>query len=297
MRARTYYNQWQLATSPGSGGGRKGFPPTQGYPCPKPLLNTPVPGRPAVTPAMRRAIRFLGTKELNFVSGIRQDGRGSPFDNFEPATWTRLSQARNSNASDVAQAVESASGACTTTSWSTTSGRERAKILRNAAQLIRRRVEEIAELETRDCGKPLWESKGDVEASADCIEYFAGLAPSVHGEHIHQLDGGGSFAYTRREPLGLCAGIGPWNYPFQTACWKVAPALACGNAFVYKPSPLAPLSAVLLAEIFVDAGLPPGIFNVVQGDGETGRLLASHEGVAKISFTGSVPTGKTVVNS
>ena len=189
---------------------------------------------------MRSTARFLSStfsKELNFVSGIRQDGHGSPFDNFEPATWTRLSQA---SASDIAQAVESASGTCTTTSWSTTSGGERAKILRNAAQLIRRRVEEIAELETRDCGKPLRESKGDVEASADCIEY------------IHQLDGGGSFAYTRREPLGLCAGIGPWNYPFQTACWKVAPALACGNAFVYKPSPLAPLSAVLLAEIFVE---------------------------------------------
>eukprot|EP00118_Oscarella_pearsei_P003458 m.14363 g.14363 ORF g.14363 m.14363 type:complete len:505 (+) comp25712_c0_seq1:133-1647(+) len=228
---------------------------------------------------------------LNFVNGTRREGRGSPFDVCDPATWSKIGTARNSNQEDINEAVSSATAAYSI--WSSKSGKERATAIREAANRIRQNLDTVAEVETQDCGKPLWEAKMDIAGGAECLEYFAGLAPSLHGQHI-QLEGG-SFAYTRREPLGVCAGIGPWNYPFMTACWKAGPALACGNALIYKPSPLAPLSAVLLARIFADAGLPAGAFNVIQGTAETGTLLARHEDVAKVSFTGSIPTGKTVM--
>ena len=129
-------------------------------------------------------------------------------------------------------------------------------------------------------------------SGAECIEYFAGAAATIHGEYY---DLGGAFAYTRREPLGVCAGIGAWNYPLQIACWKSAPALACGNAMVFKPSELTPLSALELAAVYTEAGVPPGVFNVVTGDRRTGDALTRHPGIAKISLTGSVPTGKAVM--
>ena len=108
---------------------------------------------------------------------------------------------------------------------------------------------------------------------------------------------GGSFAMVTREPYGVVAGIGPWNYPLQSCTWKVAPALACGNTFVYKPSPLTPLTALTLAEVLKDAGVPDGVFNVIQGGAETGSLLTGHEGCDKLSFTGSVPTGTAIMKA
>jgi betaine-aldehyde dehydrogenase len=134
----------------------------------------------------------------------------------------------------------------------------------------------------------------DVVSGADSIEFFAGLAPSIEG---NQQQVGGDFYYTRREPLGICAGIGAWNYPLQIACWKSAPALACGNSMIFKPSEETPLGALKLAEIFVEAGLPAGVFNVVQGDGEVGSWLTHHPDIAKVSFTGEVGTGKKVMTA
>jgi betaine-aldehyde dehydrogenase len=134
----------------------------------------------------------------------------------------------------------------------------------------------------------------DVASGADCLNFFAGAAAAFNGQHIPLKN---AFAYTRREPLGVCAGIGAWNYPIQIACWKSAPALAAGNAMVFKPSELTPMTALKLAEIYAEAGLPPGVFNVVQGAGATGAALASHPGVAKVSITGSVPTGKRVMHT
>src|SRR3546814_2340812 len=144
-----------------------------------------------------------------------------------------------------------------------------------------------------DTGKPIAEAIAvDVETGADAIEYFAGLAAGIAGQHFDLVS---AFAYTRREPLGVCAGIGAWNYPLQIACWKSGPALACGNAMVFKPSDLTPLTALTLAEIYGEAGLPDGVFNVIQGKGPTGRALVTHPGVAKVSLTGSVPTGRQVM--
>jgi betaine-aldehyde dehydrogenase len=181
------------------------------------------------------------------------------------------------------------------TQWSAMTAAERARVLRKAAALLRSRNEELAELETRDTGKPIQETRVvDVASGADCLEYFAGLAQSISGEHIDL--GPSAFGYTRREPLGVVAGIGAWNYPLQIACWKSAPALAFGNAMIFKPAELTPLSAVKLQEIFLEAGVPAGVFQVVQGYADTGRLLTRHPGIRKVSLTGEVGTGKAVMS-
>ena len=173
------------------------------------------------------------------------------------------------------------------------SGAQRGRVLNRAVQLLRLRNDEIAALEVADTGKPISEAIDvDVASGADCIEYFAGAAATIHGDHF---DLGASWAYTRREPLGVCVGIGAWNYPVQIACWKSAPALACGNSMVFKPAELTPLTAMVLAEIYSEAGLPDGVFNVVQGDARVGRALTAHPGVAKVSLTGEVGTGRSVM--
>jgi betaine-aldehyde dehydrogenase len=174
-------------------------------------------------------------------------------------------------------------------------GAARGRILLRAAQILRSRNQELAELETRDTGKPIQETAVvDVVSGADCFEYFAGVAQSLSGEHIDL--GPQAFGYTRREPLGVVAGIGAWNYPLQIACWKAAPALACGNAMIFKPAELTPFTAVKLAEILREAGLPPGVFQVVQGFADTGRLLTRHPDIRKVSLTGEVGTGKAVMS-
>jgi betaine-aldehyde dehydrogenase len=177
--------------------------------------------------------------------------------------------------------------------WGRLSGTERGRVLRRAADLLRAQNDDLSRLETLDTGKPIAETLvADAASGADCLEYFGGLAAGIAGEHV---DLGGSFGYTRREPIGVVGAIGAWNYPIQIACWKAAPALACGNAVVFKPSDLTPLSALRLAAILTEAGLPPGVFNVVQGRGETGRALVEHPGVSKVSLTGSVATGQRVM--
>jgi betaine-aldehyde dehydrogenase len=157
---------------------------------------------------------------------------------------------------------------------------------------MRERNHDLSVLETHDTGKPYQETIAvDATSGADAFEYFGGLAGSLTGEHI-QL--GENWVYTRREALGVCVGIGAWNYPTQIACWKGAPALACGNSMVFKPSEMTPLCALKVAEILYEAGLPAGIYNVVQGLGEVGASLVTDPRVAKVSLTGSVPTGKKV---
>jgi betaine-aldehyde dehydrogenase len=171
-------------------------------------------------------------------------------------------------------------------------GTERGRILRRAADIMRMRNHDLSVLETMDTGKPYQEtSVADATSGADALEYFGGMAATLTGEHIPL---GEDWAYTRREPLGLCVGIGAWNYPTQIACWKAAPALACGNAMIFKPSETTPLSALKVAEILHEAGLPAGLFNVVQGAGAVGAALVADSRVDKVSLTGSVPTGRKV---
>ena len=178
--------------------------------------------------------------------------------------------------------------------WAAMTSAARGRVLQRAAQLLRERNEELAELETRNTGKPIQETRAvDVISGAECLEYFGGLAPGLAGEHLDL--GPKAFGYTRREPLGVVAGIGAWNYPLQIACWKSAPALACGNAMIFKPAELTPLTAQRLVEIYCEAGLPDGVFQVVQGFAATGQLLTRHPGIRKISLTGEVGTGKAVM--
>jgi betaine-aldehyde dehydrogenase len=227
-----------------------------------------------------------------YIGGQPADATsGQSFETINPATGQPLASIQVASAEDVDRAVGAARAAFGP--WSQTSGAARGRILRRAADLLRARRDELARLEVLDTGKPIAEAMVvDVDSGADCIEYFAGLAASLHGEHV---DLGRAFVYTRREPLGVCAGIGAWNYPLQIACWKSGPALACGNAMVFKPSELTPLTALRLAEIYTEAGLPPGVFNVVQGAADTGRALVRHPDVAKVSLTGEVGTGKRVM--
>ena len=160
------------------------------------------------------------------------------------------------------------------------------------ADIIRERNYDLSVLETNDTGKPLQETLvADATSAADALEYFGGLAGSLTGEHI-QL--GEDFVYTRREALGVCVGIGAWNYPTQIAAWKGAPALACGNSMVFKPSEQTPLCGLKVAEILHEAGAPAGIYNVIQGMGDVGHALITDPRVDKVSLTGSVPTGRKV---
>ncbi len=227
-----------------------------------------------------------------FIAGVEVAATsGETFTTVNPATGETLATVAQAGAADVDRAVSSARAGFAI--WSAMTGAERGRIMLRAAAILRERNDELAHLEVLDTGKPIAEaSVVDVISGAECIEYFAGAAATIHGEYY---DLGGPFAYTRREPLGVCVGIGAWNYPIQIACWKSAPALACGNAMVFKPSDLTPLTAMKLAEIYAEAGVPAGVFNVVQGDGRTGDALVRHPGVAKVSLTGSVPTGKAIM--
>ena len=226
------------------------------------------------------------------ATGSEQARGAATFASINPATGEVLAQIRIDGAAQVDAAVARAQQA--QGKWAATPGAERGRVLRRAADILRARNDELAELESRDTGKPIQETRVvDVVSGADCLEYFAALAASLSGEHMDL--GPQAFGYTRREPLGVVAGIGAWNYPLQIACWKTAPALACGNAMIFKPAELTPLSAMKLAEVFAAAGLPEGLFQVVQGASDTGRLLTRHPRIRKVSLTGEVGTGKAVM--
>jgi betaine-aldehyde dehydrogenase len=227
-----------------------------------------------------------------FIDGRLQDATSAEtYDNVNPATGAVISQVQVASRADVDKAVAAAKKGFAT--WSAMTGTQRGRVLMNAVRLLHERNDELAKLEVLDSGKPIQEAVAvDIMSGADAIEYFAGLAPAIHGQHF---DLGASFAYTRREPLGVCVGIGAWNYPIQIACWKSGPALATGNAMIFKPAPLTPTTAVKLAEIYTEAGLPDGVFNVLHGHAAVGEALTTHPGVAKVSLTGSVATGKRVM--
>lgn len=228
----------------------------------------------------------------NYVHGrplANQSGETFPVIN--PGTGEVIYEMEVADESIQQAAIDSAQQGFAT--WSAMSGMQRGRILMKAVALLREHNDALAAIEVQDTGKPWQEAVAvDVVTGADSIEFFAGLAASIEG---NQQDLGGDFYYTRREPLGICAGIGAWNYPLQIACWKSAPALACGNSMIFKPSEETPLGALKLAEIFTEAGLPDGVFNVVQGDGRVGAWLTHHPRIAKVSFTGEVGTGQKVM--
>lgn len=220
---------------------------------------------------------------------------GATFETLNPATGEVLAVVQSASRADVDKAVAAAAEGQKV--WAAMTAMQRSRILRKAVDILRARNDELALLETLDTGKALSETQAvDIVTGADVLEYYAGLVPALEGEQIPLRET--SFVYTRREPLGVVAGIGAWNYPIQIALWKSAPAMAAGNAMIFKPSEVTPLTALKLAEIYTEAGLPAGVFNVVNGVGpEVGVALTEHPGIEKISFTGGVATGKKVMAS
>ena len=225
----------------------------------------------------------------HFIDGVYiEDTDGTPIDVIYPATGEIVGRVYSATSAIIERALVSAQSA--QRAWAKTSGTERGRILRRAADIMRERNHALSVLETYDTGKPLSETLYvDATSAADALEYFGGLAGSLTGDHIPLSEG--NWAYTKRDPLGVCVGIGAWNYPTQISCWKGAPALACGNAMIFKPSEMTPLCALKIAEILLEAGLPAGVFNVVQGLGDVGAGLVADTRVAKVSLTGSVATG------
>lgn len=234
-------------------------------------------------------------KASHFIDGeYVEDTSGTVFESVFPATGEVIARLHAATPAIIERAVASARRA--QIEWAKMSPTARGRILKRAAEIMRERNEELSHLETLDTGKPIQETiVADPTSGADAFEFFGGVAgAALNGEHIPL---GADWAYTKRVPLGVCVGIGAWNYPQQIACWKGAPALVSGNAMVFKPSENTPLGALKIAEILVEAGLPRGLYNVIQGDRATGPLLVNHPDVAKVSLTGSVPTGRKVAEA
>jgi len=231
----------------------------------------------------------------HFIDGeYVEDTAGAAFDSVYPATGEVIARLHAATPAIVDRAIAAAKRA--QGEWAAMSPTARGRILKRAADIMRTRNRELSELETLDTGKPIQETiVADPTSGADAFEFFGGVAAAaLNGDYIPL---GGDFAFTKRVPLGVCVGIGAWNYPQQIACWKGAPALIAGNAMVFKPSENTPLGALKIAEILFEAGLPKGLYNVIQGDRSTGPLLVNHKDVAKVSLTGSVETGRKVAGA
>ena len=227
----------------------------------------------------------------SLVGGQPVAGSLPSIDKKYPATGEVIARIEPADQTILDQAVDAA--AVAQRDWSARSGSERAAILQKAADGLRSRNDALSRLEVRDVGKCFAEAvSADVPSGADAMAFFASMAMTDAGDMHRYAD---AIAYSERVPLGVCAGIGAWNYPVQIACWKAAPALAAGNAFILKPSELTPLTAHLVAEILTDAGLPEGLFQIIHGDHTIGRAICAHPGIAKISLTGGVETGRLIM--
>jgi aldehyde dehydrogenase (NAD+) len=221
---------------------------------------------------------------------------GQSMEVINPATEDVIATVASADASDVDAAVAAARAALAGP-WGRMSARERGRFVSRLADRLLERADDVARLETLHNGKPIFESRQiEIPAAAECLEYYAGWADKVMGETIPVK--GNYFTYTLREPLGVVAAIVPWNFPLLLAAWKIAPALACGNTVIVKPASQTPLTALALAEIAVDVGLPPGVLNVITGPGSTvGQSIVEHPGIDKIAFTGDTSTGKAIMRS
>ncbi|MEL6891146.1 MAG: betaine-aldehyde dehydrogenase [Actinomycetota bacterium] len=232
----------------------------------------------------------------SFVDGGFVDAGGETFATRYPATNRVIAEVEQAGHAEIDAAVAAARRGFEV--WSRTPALDRSRILHRAVALIREHTDRLARIDTLDTGKPIAEtSTEDVVTGADVIEFYAGVVPTIGGDTLDfpATDGPGGFARMQRRPLGVCVGIGAWNYPIQIAMWKSGLALACGNSMIFKPAEMTPLSAGYLAEIYREAGVPDGVFNVVQGDARVGRALVQHPGVDKVSLTGEVTTGMAVM--
>jgi aldehyde dehydrogenase (NAD+) len=218
------------------------------------------------------------------------------FDTINPATGEVLTQIVAASAAEVDLAVDAARRAFDAKggAWRKMSASERGRLIWKLADLIEQHIDELAELETLDNGKPIFESRNvDMPMVIDVLRYYAGWATKIHGETVNTFDA--AFTYTLREAVGVVGLIIPWNFPLLLASWKLGPALACGNTIVMKPAEQTPLTTLRLGELAVEAGFPPGAINIVTGGPETGKAIVKHPGIDKIAFTGSTAVGKEIV--
>src|SRR5690606_17923444 len=218
---------------------------------------------------------------------------GRTFTTYNPVTGEPLAEVAEAGVEDVAAAVEAARKAFESDAWARMDAAHRGALLCRIADAIEARGQELMRLEVLDNGKPIREVQFDLRETIDAFRYYAGLATKIQGETIPVR--GNVLNYTLREPVGVVGAIIPWNFPLLMAAWKVAPALACGNTVVLKPAEQTPLTALELAAICAEVGLPPGVLNVVPGFGEVaGAALVRHPDVDKIAFTGSTAVGKII---
>jgi len=258
------------------------------------LRRVAVPSGRRAFSAMPAAVSSPASKLIidgKFVDGIE----GKTFLNIDPRTEQPICSVAEAGAMDIDLAVSAARRAFDYGPWPKMSGRERGRIMHRFADLLEKHAEELAQLETLDNGKPIFFSRAaDVPLSVDFFRYFAGWADKLHGKTI-PVDGD-FLAYTLLEPIGVVGAIIPWNFPLLMASWKLGPALACGNTVVLKVAEQTPLTALRAGELALEAGIPPGVLNVVPGFGKTaGHALASHMDVDKVAFTGSTPVGRSVM--
>lgn len=244
----------------------------------------------------RERARTLRPEGRHFIDGeFTTSADGESFTKTNPATGEDLAEIARGKAADVDRAVASALRAFRAGTWSRMAPRDRMNVIYRYARLIEEHADEFALLDVLDMGKPISDMTGvDVPASVECFQYFGEAIDKIEGQVTNTASD--ALHYILRQPLGVVGCIVPWNYPLMMAAWKVAPALAAGNSIVLKPAEQSPLSAGLMARLFIEAGGPPGVFNMVQGFGEeAGEALALHNDVAKIGFTGSVEIGKKMM--
>ncbi len=219
---------------------------------------------------------------------------GETFAVIEPGSGKPFAEVAKAGTEDAERAVQVAYRAFEDGRWPRLSATDRGRILLQASNLVRQRLEEIATIEARNAGKPIRDARGEIALVAAVLEYWGGAANKIFGETIPVQDAG--LEVTLREPVGVCALITPWNFPLVIASWKIAPALACGNTVVVKPAQLTPLSVLMLADILMEAGLPPGVLSVLPGPGTAiGNALVTHPLVSKVSFTGSTEVGSQIM--
>ncbi len=216
---------------------------------------------------------------------------------MNPATGETIAEVAEAGKEDLDRAVAAARAAFESGPWASMKPRQRGRILMRAAEMLLARTDEFGKVETQDNGKPIFEAaRIDMPAAAECLSYFGEYADKLYGDTFPGRTD--AFLLTLREPIGVVGAITPWNFPLLQAMWKIAPALALGNAIVLKPASLTPLTALMLAELLTEAGLPPGAFNVIPGPGAVvGRAMAEHAGIDKISFTGETETGKSILRA
>jgi len=251
-------------------------------------MSTIVEATHVVAPKIRQTGILIGDEFRASVSG-------KTFKTVNPATEEVICEVAEGDAADVDLAVHAARAAFETGPWSRMDARDRGRLLHKLADLAEQHLDELAALETLDNGKPINDSRAaDLPLAIDCLRYYAGWADKIHGDTIPIR--GDYFCYTRREPIGVCGQIIPWNFPLLMVAWKWGPALATGNTIVMKPAEQTPLSCLRLAELALEAGFPPGVINVVPGYGPTaGAALVKHPQVDKIAFTGEGLTAKIIM--